>query len=99
MLTHYPQANTQSNDCTVAWVTRPEQLKGVKDEVKQARRAASLKSNRPLDFYTIWYQQGNDITITITIGPASPIFQDKSFHRPKIQLTTRHNVEKQAAGN
>ena len=27
-----------------AWVTRPERPKGVKDEVKQARRAASQKS-------------------------------------------------------
>ena len=25
---------------TYAWVTRPERLKGVKDEVKEARRAA-----------------------------------------------------------
>ena len=28
--------------CTVTWVTRPERLKGAKDEVKQARRAKSL---------------------------------------------------------
>ena len=28
-------------DCTVAWITRPERPKGVKDEVKQARRAQS----------------------------------------------------------
>ena len=27
--------------CIVAWVTRPERPKGVKDEVKQARRAKS----------------------------------------------------------
>ena len=27
-----------------AWVTRPESPKGVKDEVKQAQRAANLKS-------------------------------------------------------
>ena len=34
-------SNTLSNHCTVAWVTRPEHPKGVKDEVKQARRAQS----------------------------------------------------------
>ena len=33
--------NALSNHCTVAWVTRPERLKGMKDEVKQARRASS----------------------------------------------------------
>ena len=40
-LTHYPMANALSNHCTVAWVTRPERPMGVKDEVKQARRAQS----------------------------------------------------------
>ena len=34
-------SNTISNHCTVAWVKRPERPKGVKDEVKQARRAAT----------------------------------------------------------
>ena len=29
-------ANALSNHCTIAWVTRPERLKGAKDEVKQA---------------------------------------------------------------
>ena len=38
----YPQANALSNHCTVAWVTRPECLKGVKDEVKWTRRAPRL---------------------------------------------------------
>ena len=33
--------NALSNHCTVAWVTLPECPKGVKDEVKQARRAAT----------------------------------------------------------
>ena len=28
-------------DCIIAWVTRPERLKGAKGEVKQARRAAT----------------------------------------------------------
>ena len=27
-------SNALSNNCTVVWVTRPERLKGVKDEVK-----------------------------------------------------------------
>ena len=30
-----------SHHCTVAWVTRPERPKGVKDVIKQARRAQS----------------------------------------------------------
>ena len=29
-------SNALSNHCTVAWVTRPERPKGVKDQVKQA---------------------------------------------------------------
>ena len=37
-------SNALSNHCTVAWVTRHERPKGVKVEVKQARRAATLKS-------------------------------------------------------
>ena len=35
---------TLSHHCTVAWVTRPERPKGVKDVIKQARRAAAQKS-------------------------------------------------------
>ena len=31
--------NILSHHCTVAWVTRPERLKGVMDVIKQARRA------------------------------------------------------------
>ena len=38
----YPQANALSNHCTVAWVTRPDRPKGVKDEVKWTRRAPRL---------------------------------------------------------
>ena len=34
-------SNALSNHCTVAWVTRPERPKGVKDEVNQARRATN----------------------------------------------------------
>ena len=34
-------SNALSNHCTVVWVTRPERPKGVKDKVKQARRAAT----------------------------------------------------------
>ena len=30
---------TLSNDCIVAWVTRPERPKGAKDKVKPAQRA------------------------------------------------------------
>ena len=46
---HYPEANnnTLSNDWTItlghAWETRSERPKGVKDEVKQTRRAANEK--------------------------------------------------------
>ena len=36
-------SNALSNHCTVVWVTRPERPNGVKDEVKQARRTATLK--------------------------------------------------------
>ena len=32
---------TLAHHCTVAWVTRPERPKGVKDVIKQARRAAT----------------------------------------------------------
>ena len=32
---------TLSHHCTVAWVTRPERPKGVKDVIKQARRATT----------------------------------------------------------
>ena len=32
---------TLSYHCNVAWVTRPERPKGVKDVIKQARRAQS----------------------------------------------------------
>ena len=32
-------SNALSHHCIVAWVTRPERLKGVKDVIKQARRA------------------------------------------------------------
>ena len=53
-LAHYPQANALSNHCIVAWVTRPERPKGAKDEVKQARRAASSKTSRLL-VYFFWY--------------------------------------------
>jgi len=31
----------KKQNCTDAWVTRPERLKGVKDVIKQARRAAA----------------------------------------------------------
>ena len=43
---------TLSHHCTVAWVTRPERPNGVKDVIKQARRAATQKSGPggPLDF-------------------------------------------------
>ena len=34
-------SNALSNHCTFAWVTRPERPKDVKDEVKQAQRAAT----------------------------------------------------------
>ena len=34
-------SNELSHHCTVAWVTRPERPKGVKDVIKQARRAAT----------------------------------------------------------
>ena len=34
-------SNALCHHCTDAWVTRPERPKGVKDEVKQARRARS----------------------------------------------------------
>ena len=34
-------SNALSHHCTVAWVTRPERSKGVKDVIKQARRAQS----------------------------------------------------------
>ena len=34
-------SNALSDHCTIAWVTRPERPKNVKDEVKQARRAAT----------------------------------------------------------
>ena len=37
-------SNTLFHHCTVAWVTRPEGRKGVKDVIKQARRAATKKS-------------------------------------------------------
>ena len=37
-------SNALSHHYTVAWVTRPERLKGVKDVIKQTRRAATLKS-------------------------------------------------------
>ena len=36
-------SNALSNHCTVAWVTWPERPKGMKDEVKQAQRAATQK--------------------------------------------------------
>ena len=34
-------SNALSHHCTDAWVTRPERPKGVKDIIKQARRAAA----------------------------------------------------------
>ena len=34
--------NALSNHCTVAWVKQTEHPKGVKDEVKQARRAQRI---------------------------------------------------------
>ena len=34
-------SNALSHHCTDAWVTRPERPKGVKDVIKQARRAAA----------------------------------------------------------
>ena len=41
-------SNALSNQyCTVAWVTRPKRPKGVKDEVKQARRAQSRPKGPP----------------------------------------------------
>ena len=52
-------SNALSHHCTVAWVTRPERPKGVKDVVKQARRAPnqpeglqprSQAPGGPLDF-------------------------------------------------
>ena len=50
-------SNALSHHCTVAWVTRPERPKGVRDEVKQAWRATSQKSGPngaprlPVDWY------------------------------------------------
>ena len=43
----------------VAWVTRPERPEGVKDVIKQAQRAATLKSGPggPLDFYVKYFSE------------------------------------------
>ena len=49
MLTHYPMANTLSNHCTVAWVTRPEHPKGAEDEVKQAQGPKVGPKDRKLE--------------------------------------------------
>ena len=35
------KSNALSHNCTVAWVTRPERQKGVKDVIKQSRKAAT----------------------------------------------------------
>ena len=59
-------ANTLSNDRTIAWVTRPE---GAKDEVKQARRAANLKSSPvgALDFESHKHTVQGDPKMPITL--------------------------------
>ena len=40
-------SNALSHHCTVAWVTGPECPKGVKDVIKQARRAATATRGAP----------------------------------------------------
>ena len=50
-------SNSLSHHCIVAWVTRPERLKGVKDVIKQARRA-----QRPATYFPFLPYLSHDLS-------------------------------------
>jgi len=52
-----------------AWVTRPEPLKGAKDEVKQARRAANWKSSPTSSFI---YHKISELLSPVDSGDGTP---------------------------
>ena len=68
-------SNALSHHCTVAWVTRPERPKGVKEGIKQAQSNLEVgprRAPRLLVFFNFSYALSHHCTVAWVTRPECP---------------------------